>query len=227
MHPHPTQNGPRTAGRFLPGVIAMACCLGLGAPQAHASETTVSDNTSLSSAGTNEVSGDTWLATSLTLDALDGESLLATLIGGTTSGSANLQLYSSDASSLIPGSALASFTANGSNASALSFSLEGLTLSAGTYWLVLSNTAGSSSWSWTTEESGSGSGFTGGWANSDDAGTTWFSNSTLYPLQVSVSVSSVPEPSAWQMGLTGLMSLAGTAGLAASRRRTRPSIHAH
>jgi hypothetical protein len=227
MHPHPTQIGPRGPQRSLPGIVAMACCLGLGAPQAHASESIVSDNTSLSSAGTNDVSGDTWLAASLTLDSLEGESLLATLVGGTTNGSASLQLYSSDASSLIPGTALASFTADATSTDTLSFSLAGLTLSAGTYWLVLSNTEGASSWSWTTEETGSGGGFTGAWANSDDAGTTWFSNSTLYPLQMSVSVSSVPEPSAWLMGLSGLMGLTGVASLAASRRRATPSIHTH
>lgn len=221
MHPHPHQIGPRRPQRFLPGIIAMACCLGLGALQAHASESIVSDNTSLSSAGANDVSADTWLATSLTLDALDGESLQATLVGGTSTGSASLMLYNSDASALIPGSALASFSSDASGSDTMSFSLAGLTLSAGTYWLVLSNTEGSSSWSWTSEETGTGSGFTGAWANSDDAGATWFSNSTLYPLQMSVSVSSVPEASTWVMGLMG------AAGLAASRRRSPRSIHPH
>lgn len=221
MPAHSTQSGPQAAKRFIPGVIAMACWLVASPTLAQAAETTISDNTTLSSAGTNEVSANNWLASSFTLGALDGDSLLATVVGSTTSGTASLALYSSDASGLIPESALASFTATGSTDGTLSFSLNGLSLTAGTYWAVLTNTTGSTQWSWTEDSSGSGTGFTGAWANSDDAGSTWFSNSTLYPLQVSVSVSSVPEPTALLLGL------AGVAGLVGLRRPSAQHVNRH
>jgi len=221
MPAHTSPKGQRVAKHFIPAVMAMACWLAATATPARASETTIADNTSLSSAGTNEVSGDAWLAASFTVDALDGEGLLATLVGSTQAGSASLALYSSDASGLIPDSALATFTAVNSTDGTLNFSLSGLTLGSGTYWAVLSNATGSSEWSWTADSVGAGTGFTGAWANSDDAGVTWFSNSTLYPLQLRMAVSTVPEPGSWLLGLVGLIGVAGLTGMRRTAQASR------
>ncbi len=193
-------------------------------PVAQAAYTTIADNSTAASAGTVSATATDWLATSFTLSELGrGETLLASLVGGTTSGSASLVLYSSDASGLIPESALASFTTVSDASGTLSFSLSGLTLGSGTYWAVLSNATGTSEWSWTEEGTGTGTGFTGAWANSDDAGTTWFSNSTLYPVQASITVSAVPEPGSWWLGLAGLIGVAGMTGM----RRSPLASHPH
>lgn len=76
---------------------------------------------------------------------------------------------------------------------------------------MLSNATGESTWAWTAASEGAGSGFTGAWADSDDAGSTWFTESSLYPLQASISVSAVPEPATWLLMLGGLGAVAGLA----------------
>jgi hypothetical protein len=170
--------------------------------------TTLSDNTTQASSDTLAATATNWLAASFTADASYTQATLqATLTGSVSGGSSLLALYSSDASGLIPDSLLATFTATTSGS--LSFTLSGVDLLEGSrYWLVLSNASGSTNWAWTESSEGTGSGYTGLWANSDDAGGVWFTNSTLYPLQASVTVSSVPEPTTLMLWLGALPLLA-------------------
>jgi len=214
-----TPNAPstlldRTAQAVCSALVASALMVWL--PPAQAS-TVLSDNTQQTTSGTVQADATQWLAASFTTDqAYDSlATWTATLLGqwgsGVSSGgtgSATLSLYSSDAEGLVPDLALATFTAEASNDSTLNYSLSGVALSAHTaYWLVLSPSDGSASWAWTDSSTGTGSGFTGNWANSDDAGSTWFTNSNLYPLQASVQVSgvsTVPEPATWLLILVGL-----------------------
>lgn len=198
--------------------IPLACMAGLAAVLAAAAPAhagTLSDNTASASAGTLAVDAANLLAASFGSGSTSGAvSLTATLLGSTTSGSATLSLYGSDASGLVPDAALAGFTAVSASDGSLVFTLSGVTLQADTgYWLVLSNAGGTSDWSWTEENSGSGAGYTGVWANSDDAGATWFSNSALYPQQFSVVATAVPEPS------TTVLLLSAVPLLAAARLR--------
>lgn len=161
-----------------------------------AQATTLSDNTAQLSSDSLAATATNWLAASFTADTSIGQATLdAVLLGSVDSGASTLALYSSDASGLVPDSLLATFTATTTSTGTLGFTLSGVSLSAGSsYWLVLSNASGSTNWAWTESSDGTGNGFTGVWANSDDAGAVWFTNSTLYPLQAMVAVSAVPEP---------------------------------
>jgi len=183
--------------RLMEACAAAALALTMAMPMA-TSAATLSDNTTPASAGTLAATATDWLAASFTADADYSAATLEAILSATIdSGTASLALYSSDASGLIPGSLLATFQATGSANSLATFSLSGVTLQSNTsYWLVLSNATGTANWSWTDTSEGTGTGFTGVWANSDDAGEVWFTNSSLYPLQASVSVSAsaVPEP---------------------------------
>lgn len=199
--------------------IKLACIAGFAAlaTAAPVHADTLSDNTSAASAGTVSVDATRLVAASFASGTTSGSvTLTATLLGSTASGSATLSLYGSDASGLIPDAALAQFSAVSSSDGSLVFSLSGVTLAADTsYWLVLSNADGSSNWSWTEESTGSGTGYTGIWADSDDGGETWFSNSALYPQQFSVVATAVPEPS------TTVLLLCAVPVLAAARRLRR------
>jgi hypothetical protein len=183
-----------------------------------AQATTLSDNSTQASADTLTATATDWLAASFTMDADYGTATLeAVLQASTVSGASILTLYSSDASGLIPANYLATFQTLGNLDASTTFSLSGISLQSGTsYWVVLSNATGGSTWSWTESSEGTGSGFTGVWANSDDAGGVWFTNSSLYPLQLSVSASSVPEPMSCVLWLSGL-------GLLGAARRSRQS----
>lgn len=196
--------------------------LALAGPTQAATQTTVlSDNSAQASTDVLTASAGIWLAADFISDAnYDATSTLqANLLASTGSGTAQLTLYSSDSSGLVPGSAIASFTnfTSASNA----FTLSGVGLAANThYWLVLSNADGASDWAWSEISGGTGVGYTGVWANSDDAGATWFSNSSETPLQFALSitaVSAVPEPAGWACLLAALPLLA------VARRRAKPS----
>ncbi len=193
--------------------------LGLMATSQVALATTLSDNTYQTSADSVFATATDWLAASFTTDvSYDNATLDAVLLANAPSGTSTLALFSSDPSGLIPGDALATFTLSSSSATSTAFSLSGVDLKAGTsYWLVLSNSTGESAWSWTQASEGTGTGFTGLWANSDEAGLTWYTNSKLYPLQVAVSISAVPEPSCTALSLSSLPLLA----LLATRRRAQ------
>ena len=51
--------------------------------------------------------------------------------------------------------------------------------------IVLQATTGSFAWSWTSANTGSGTGFTNTWGDSADAGATWFPSS-VFPVQMAV-----------------------------------------
>lgn len=188
--------------------------LAISALASSAQALTLSDNTANTSGGTLSADSLNVLAASFVASealALSASSPLQAILNAqTSSGTAVLQLYSSDSSGLVPDSLLASFTASNTTATTESFTLSGLSLAAGsTYWLVLGNTlsngSGATQWSWTTDGSGTGTGFTGTWASSDDGGLTYFTGSTLYPLQMSIStVSAVPEVNGLVLMLAGL-----------------------
>lgn len=210
---------------------ALACSVALalaGAAMPAAASTVLSSNLDQTSTDTLEATATDWLAISFvnTATLSSSDVLLATLAATTSSGTAALTLYSSDPSGLIPGSALAAFTATSSGAGTLGFSLTGTTLTTGsTYWLVLSQDSGASQWRWTSSNTGSGSGFTSTWADSTDAGATWFAESTLYPLQAAVSVSAVPEPASALCLLSGLAALGGLARQRRGRAQAASSTH--
>ncbi|MBI3381080.1 MAG: PEP-CTERM sorting domain-containing protein [Aquabacterium sp.] len=202
---------------------ALFCTLAWS-PQQAALANTLSDNTSQATSGdTVAADASNWVAASFITDAAYGNAALSATVLASGTASATLSLFSSDASGLVPASWLADLTLGSSSASSGSYTLEGISLNASTsYWLVLRNESGNSQWSWTASGDGSGSGFTGIWANSDDAGLSWFTNSTLYPVQMQVSVngstaSSVPEPASWALTLVALPVLARL------RRQHRPA----
>ncbi|MGH6645505.1 choice-of-anchor R domain-containing protein [Aquabacterium sp.] len=200
---------PITATLRTIGLACVFSALTWTAPFA-AQATTLSDNTEQVSSGTLAATATSWLAASFTSDADHSLATLdAVLSGSVDSGASTLALYSSDASGLIPDSLLATFTATSTDGGSLGFTLSGIDLLAGSsYWLVLSNGAGGTNWSWTEASEGTGTGFTGLWANSDDAGDVWFTNSTLYPLQAKVTVSAVPESATLLLWLGALPLLA-------------------
>ncbi|MGC4063027.1 MAG: choice-of-anchor R domain-containing protein [Aquabacterium sp.] len=203
---------PHNGRRWADLCLAAACALALTVPTASRAST-LSDNLSAVSEDSVTASLDHWLAASFTTDTAigTGDTLTAVLKAGVLDGSQSLSLYTSDDTGLVPTQWLADFTATSSTSSTSTFSLSGVSLSsASSYWLVLSNASGTSTWQWTADSTGSGTGFTGLWADSDDAGNVWFSNSARYPLQLSVSssISAVPEPASNVLTLTGLCLLA-------------------
>lgn len=203
---------PHTGRRWADLCLATACAMALALPSA-ARASTLSDNLSAVSEDSVTASIDHWLAASFTTDTAIGTSdtLTAVLKASLLDGSQSLSLYASDDTGLVPTQWLADFTATSSTSDTSTFSLSGISLSsASSYWLVLSNAGGSSAWSWTADSTGTGSGFTGLWADSDDAGSVWFSNSARYPLQLSVSTSALPDPASNVLMLTGLCVLAAS-----------------
>jgi hypothetical protein len=199
---------------------ALGACtaIALATAAAPAAAATLSDNSANASAGTLAASSTQWLADSFVNadTAGDGMTLQAVLNATTQGGTPQVSLYSSDASGLIPDTFLASLSAQSSTATTATFSLSGYTLTAGsTYWIVLGNNGSTSTWSWTANSAGAGSGFTGAWASSDDAGDSFFVGSALVPLQMAVSTAAaVPEPgTAATLGLGLLALLAAAPGL--------------
>lgn len=66
------------------------------------------------------------------------------------------------------------------------FTTSGFSLAANTtYWLVLTPLSGSFQWGWSAVETGTGPGFTGVWAMSEDSGAFWWSINS-YSLQMRV-----------------------------------------
>ncbi|MDO9005466.1 MAG: choice-of-anchor R domain-containing protein [Aquabacterium sp.] len=194
---------PITARLKAIGAASALCALVWAAPFA-AQATTLSDNTTQITADTVAADATNWLAASFSTDTTySAATLQAVVLALADSGATTLALYSSDASSLVPDSLLANFNLVSTSATASTFSLSDIDLQGNaTYWLVLSNASGSTNWSWTEASDGTGSGFTGTWANSDDAGGVWFTNSNLYPLQAGVTVvSAVPEPASMLLWL--------------------------
>jgi hypothetical protein len=212
---------PHTGRRWADLCLAAACALALTVPTASRAST-LSDNLSAVSEDSVTASIDHWLAASFTTDTAIGTSdtLTAVLKASLLDGNQSLSLYASDDTGLVPTQWLADFTAAASTSDTSTFTLSGISLSsASSYWLVLSNASGTTTWQWTADSTGSGTGFTGLWADSDDAGNVWFSNTARYPLQLSVSTSALPDPASNVLMLTGLCVLA------ASRLRRQDQRH--
>lgn len=206
----PSSHERRTRSPLHTVALGIACALCLASAPSLSAATTLSDNTQQASADSLLATASDWLAASFTADnSYSGVTLDVVLNAITVSGTSTLSLYGSDSSGLIPSALIADFSLLTESASATTYSLTDVDLLAGTsYWLVLSNGSGESAWSWTESSEGTGAGFTGLWANSDEAGATWFTNSSRYPLQASVSISAVPEPSGtvlWLSAVPGLL----------------------
>src|SRR5439155_7023474 len=111
------------------------------------------------------------------------------LLAESSAGSAQLDLYSDGG--LQPGSFIGAFTSPqtySSSTANTTFSASGLSLPANTnYWLVLKANSGAYDWSWSDDSS-----LSVAWGESDDAGSTWFTDDA-FPLQLSVTAS-IPEP---------------------------------
>ncbi len=141
------------------------------------SSTDLSDNLSDTSGGTETATGTDYVAASFTTgtSAFTLNSV-ALELAATTAGAATVSIYSDGG--LQPGTLLETLTNPSTIPTALtadSFTSTGLALAANTtYWIVLAAPSGTYDWSWTADDTGSGTGFTDTWASSTDGGSTWF-----------------------------------------------------
>lgn len=171
---------------------------------------TISSNLSSVTAGTEAATGSTWLTASFgTTTSSATLSSVTLLLSNSVAGLAEVDVYTN--SLLGPGALVAAMTSPSSYSSSLSdvtFSTSGITLSANsTYWVVLKALTGEFDWAWTTDNTGTGSGFQGAWGSSSDAGATWYTYS-VYPTQLSVTtsatVTATPEPGSALLSTGGL-----------------------
>ena len=179
-----------------------------------ATSTTLSNNLSNSVAGTEELSGQTWVAASFATDASAYSfSGMTLLISGTSGSSVSLQLFS-DAFSQ-PGRPLLTLSAASPlspTLTATSFDSPHYMLSSKTtYWAVLTATSGTAEWAYTNSNSGSGVGFQHTWAVTEDAGADWLTFNS-YPMLFSASAAPIPpavspEPASIFLILLGVLVL--------------------
>jgi hypothetical protein len=150
----------------------------------------ISDNLSNGSSGSQSAGGNGILAASFTTpSSAISVSQVKLLLAAFNPGIPSVALYSDNGGS--PGSPIASFTLSSlisSTPTPTSFAIPGRRTLApnAKYWVVLSADTGSFQWSTSNSSSGSGSGFTGEWANTFDINSGW-SVSTSLPLQMQVS----------------------------------------
>lgn len=193
------------------------------------SATTLSDNLSAVSAGTEIATGANYLTSSFSTDSSSYDLSTATLLlGSATGGTAELDLYSDGG--LQPGtelSVIGTTTLSTSSPTAITFTSSDLLSTGATYWLVLKATSGSIDWAWTDDNSGNGTGFQDTWGISSDAGATWFTYD-VYPLQFALDadpLGAVPEPATkWLLLATGLF---GASFLMARSRAKSSSSNEH
>lgn len=175
---------------------------------------TLTDNLAKTTASTEFVAGNTWIAAAFaTNDASYRISSATLLLSAPSASTAKLDLYSTGTgqpTQLL--STLASPASFPNVASNVSFTGSSYILSPNsTYWLVLKATSGSFDWSWTSDGTGTGIGFLSQWGASDDAGATWFT-SNIEPMQLRVLADPVnpvvPEPQSLALAALGLLGLA-------------------
>ncbi len=172
--------------------------------------TVLYDNLANAMSGPDSIQGPAARGISFNTDSSTYNSLTATLLMYSLkpAGPATLTLYS-DVSSTI-GSPLGVFTSPGSFAflgvvAPATFTLSGVNLSPSTaYWLVLQDLGtGALFWSFTTNGSGTGPGFTAKEVKTNDGGATW-SYFSGQPNQAQIVASVVPEPSAFYIAAIGV-----------------------
>ena len=151
----------------------------------------VLNNITNATGGSETATGTTWLTAGFKTDSSTYVlSSVTLLLANTTAGAATLQLYSDGG--LEPGSPLATLISPSTYSSTLAFTTfaaSGITLSANTtYWLVLKATSGAFGWAWTTDSTGTGSGFLYTWGTTPDSGASWWTQD-IYPTQFSLTVS--------------------------------------
>ncbi len=192
---------------------------------------TLSGNLSSTSGGTEAATASTWLAAGFgTGSSSYTLSSVTLLIGNLTSSSvsAQLSIYGDDGLE-EPGTFLGTLTASSAystNLASKTFTASGIVLSANsTYWAVLTTGSGELDWSYAANDVGTGTGFQDRWAASYDAGSTWYTYSSLqntgvYPLQTDVeaaaSAAAVPEP-----GTASLIFVSCGVAIGAVRRRSK------
>jgi len=150
----------------------------------------ISDNTDKGSSGSQSASGNGLLAASFTTPAavitLNQVELIMSTFGD---GIPSVQLWSDVAGA--PGSALTVFTRTSALSSTLApttFAIPGGKLLAQNtkYWILLSADTGSFQWSNANSNAGTGTGYTGEWANTFNPSSGWAVSKSL-PLQMKVN----------------------------------------
>ena len=164
------------------------------------------DNTANLSSGVDRTSVTEWHAQGFrTFEATNYLASVSLLMSRIGTGEAVVELWSG--SETLPQTKVRTLNRSGAYSTSptlteTSFDGDYFQLAANTnYWIVLGSVdAGTSfDWSFTLDDTGSGTGFTANWSNSDDSGATWLPHN-VDPVQMRVLVSStVPEPSSWAM----------------------------
>jgi hypothetical protein len=199
-------------------IAALCLCFGgIALPSRAASILT--DNTGNTTSGSDAVSGDVLLAADFSTGSAAWTLTSATLLLDMSSpGTAALDLYSDNSG--IPGAligALSSPAEYSSTAATTTFNASGITLSTdATYWLLLSAPSGSFDWSWTADNTGSGSGYLGDSANFD--GSYWYQTAGIYPYQLSVAADPATAAAAPEPGSITLLMAVAPLSLFAKRR---------
>jgi hypothetical protein len=178
-------------------ILAVLLALAVSVTERPISAATLADNLNQPTSATELVTNDSFVGASFETSNYDSTLKQVDVRLKTTVASDPLiQLYSDSggAPGVIRGS-LGSASANAS--SELSFSGNGLLLTANTtYWIVAkAESTNTFEWSYANTNSGVGPGFQPTWAITYDSGITWFTEDTL-PMQMRVEDSSMvaPEP---------------------------------
>ena len=124
------------------------------------------------------------------LSAHELTSVTLQLAADSPSAIATLAVYSD--AGLEPGDIVATLASPGSfstTSAETTFSASGVTLDPSTsYWVVLTPASGAFDWSWTTDNTGSGVGYSTQWGSEDENEPGLWWTQDIYPLQLSVVV---------------------------------------